>query len=218
MDNNFQTSFIPKKPMTTDTSRAGSGINIFLVISIFVFIVAIMGSAYVYIIHNVLVAGIKTKVAALKVELQEPTTLENIIKFDRQLNFTNKILNSHISVSPIFAYLQENTAENVRFKSLTFSYTDPTKVSVKMTGIAQDFNTIAGQADAFRRSNNSGIINPIFSDFVPTLTGAVSFNLTSDLDQSLINYKAQKDKMAGSQSSGVNQVAAPGAASSNFDN
>ena len=219
MDNNFQTSFIPKKPMTIEASETGSGVNIFLLISIFIFIIAVIASAGVYLYQASLVQGLKDRVDRLAIlQKDDPTTLENIIAFDRQLNLADKLLSQHVAVSPIFAYLGENTAQDVRFKSLIFSYTDPSKVSLKMSGVAKNFNAIAGQSDAFKKSSYSGIINPIFSDFVPTPTGTVSFNLTADLDSDLVNYKAQKEKVSGSAASGGNQTPSQDQTSTNFGN
>ncbi|MFZ2038364.1 MAG: hypothetical protein WAV11_00260 [Minisyncoccia bacterium] len=207
MDNNFQTSFIPKKPMTVEKSTTGSGINIFLVISVFIFIISIISSAGVYFWHTSLTEGLAGKVAALRKLQEEPTTLSNIIAFDKQLNLTEKILNKHVAVSPILDYLGQNTAQDVRFKSLTFSYKDPTVTNIKMSGVARDFNTIAGQSDAFKRAG--GFSNLIFSDFVPTLTGAVSFSLSADLDQSLTNYKTIKEAVSENQNPIMEQGAAP---------
>jgi hypothetical protein len=197
MDNNFQTSFIPKKPMTVPDSNTGSGINIFLLISIFIFLVAVVASVGVYFWQSSLKVNLTAKVAELtKLQQEEPTTLDNLIAFDQRLNITDKLLQSHVAVSPVFDYLQENTAQDIRFKSLNFSYTDANNVTVKMSGVAKNFNAIAGQSDAFNpeRSRVSGILNPVFSDFAPTPTGEVNFSLTADLDPELTNYSAQKDK------------------------
>ena len=176
--------------MVSETVKNNSGINLFLLISIVVFVVALIAVVSFYLWRNNLIAQIKQQSDQL-VLLQkqtEKTTINSLISLDDLLNTSNELLRKHVAISPLFLFLQANTITDVRFKNFNFSYGDQGKINVKMSGLAKDFNTISAQTEAFNKATKKGIVNPIYSDFSPQMDGTVSFNFSAELDSSLINY------------------------------
>jgi Tfp pilus assembly protein PilV len=194
MDNKFQTSFIPQRPIVTESGSKSSGINLLLLISVIVFVVSVLSMVGFYLWQKSLKSQIKTQSDQL-VELQRQTeknTINSLISLDDLLKTSDELLKKHVAISPLFQFLQSNTITDVRFKNFSFSYGELNKISVKMSGVAKDFNTIAAQTEAFNKAMKKGIVNPIFSDFSPQADGTVSFNFSADLDPALINYYSLK--------------------------
>ena len=195
MDNKFQTSFIPQKPMTSEPTKSSSGINLFLLISIVIFIVSLLATAGVYFLKLNLNSQIGKSAADLvsKQKDVDSQLVSSLISLDNLLYVSNDLLSRHVAISPLFQFLQANTIVNLRFKDFNFSYGNEGKILVKMSGIAKDFNAIAAQSDAFSKAGNKSITNPIFSDFTPQSDGSVSFSFSAEINPSLISYSTQKN-------------------------
>lgn len=191
MEPNFQTSFIPKKPIVRDTIRTPHTIGLLTVIAIFVLFAVAAGTGALFFYK-----GIQTKkIATMKNNLDlaksrfEPAKIEELQRLDKRLNASNKILAKHIAVTPIFQGLQAITMKSVRFTK--FSYTigeeKNAKINVKMSGITLGYSFLALQSDLFAQNKN--FIDPVFSNLALNEAGNVTFDLDFFVDPSFVDYK-----------------------------
>lgn len=198
MDTNFQTSFIPKKPLAEDRVPVVARTSLFSFISTLIFFGALASAAGMYFYESSLTKSIATNSASLSAARNsfEPTLITKLKTLDRRLADANLLLNNHVAVSPIFAALQATTLKSVQFTK--FSYitpTDPTApVVVHMSGKARDYSSIALESDQL--ATNKNIHNPIFSNLaLDDRTGMVSFDLVFSVDADLVRFTSHLDAL-----------------------
>ncbi len=190
---NFQSSFIPKKSLSEEHPvEEESHFTIISFIGILIFIVslALAGGAYFY--KNSLINQLAEKQSQLSSARNalEPTLIADSKILAKRLSAVNKVLGNHIVVSPIFEALQINTLKTIQFTSFDYSISsasaqDP--VSIKMSGRARDYASIALEADQLAK--NKDIKNPVFSDLTyDDQTGSVSFSLVFTVGRDLVDF------------------------------
>ncbi len=192
MEQNFQTSFIPKKPMIEQRAVASRPIGFFTVISIFLFFTMVVASGGLYFYKSVLLKNITQMQNELKLAQGsfEPAKIVQLQVLDKRLNAANDILNNHIIVSPIFDALQSVTMKTISYTDFSYSMDDNNgkpKMNIKMSGVAVGYQSIALQADLF--SGNKFLIDPVFSNLLLDDKGNVTFELNFSVDPDFVNYK-----------------------------
>jgi len=190
MEVKMQTSFIPKKPIVENRS-GGSGISLFLLLSIIIFIVSIFLALGIWVWRESLVKQIeksKLSLSAAK-EKYEETTINSLIRLNDRIEESNSLLSRHLAVSPVFTLLEKNILRNVRLNDLKFVYNSNNKIKIELSGIASSYDVLSKQSDAFGSANLREFISePVISNFSPTETGGVSFNFSATVDPKLVSY------------------------------
>lgn len=191
MEPNFQTSFIPKKPIVRDTIRTPHTIGLLTVVAIFILFTVAAGTGALFFykqIQTKKIASMKNNLDLAKSRF-EPAKIEELQRLDKRLNASNKILSKHIAITPIFQGLQAITMKSVRFTK--FSYTigeeKNAKINVKMSGITLGYSFLALQSDLFAQNKN--FIDPVFSNLALNEAGNVTFDLDFSVDPSFVDYK-----------------------------
>ncbi len=199
METKYQTSFIPKKPVAVVAQSSSHGTSLFLVISIIIFLVSLGLGAYVYLEKNILVSQIdanQTKITKNKNGVISDTSeVENLVSLSSRINVATMLLAKHVSISPIFDFLQQGTLKSVRFKN--FSFTSNGKndsgvstVSIQLSGQARDWETVASQADEFGKPEWRNIISgPKLSNLSLGADGSVSFTFSANISPAALAYK-----------------------------
>ena len=198
MEPKYQTSFIPKKPVTMTGQTRSGGMSIFLLISIIIFLVSLGLGGYVFLRKNILIQKISSDQATIETNksglVSDSITVESLVKLNSRINVAKVLLAKHVSISPIFNFLQTATLKSVRFKNFSFNSagknTDGTnKISVQMSGIAKDWETVASQADEFGKIDYNKIITePKISNLGLNIDGSVSFLFSAYVSPSFIVY------------------------------
>jgi hypothetical protein len=190
MEVKMQTSFIPKKPILPEEAE-GSGISLFLLISIIIFIVTTALAGGVWLWKNSLISQIQKDKEALVAakETYEEDTINPLIRLNDRIEESQNLLAKHLAVSPVFAMLEQTVLKNVRLKTMKFSSADNNKIRIDLTGTAVNYDALSKQSDAFgSESLRKFISSPVISDFSPTTDGSVSFNFTALVDPRLVSY------------------------------
>ena len=222
MDNNFQTSFIPKKPLAEERAPVAEHSSILTLLATLIFFAALAAAAGMYFYKASLEKNITSMTAELAASRNsfEPSLIATLQQLDRRITSANQLLNNHIVVSPIFAALEVNTLKSVQFTKFSYVTTaDPSsQITIKMSGMARDYASIALQSDQL--ATNTNIHNSIFSNLsLEEKTGMVGFDLTFTVDASLVHFVNHLDELTSQQGtpsspsdSGVNTAApvAPG--------
>lgn len=212
METKFQTSFIPKKPITTQVAvRTSSPISVFFLIGVVLFIGSIAGAGGIIVWQQQLDA----KQESLKAEVEKQKKqfdsdfLGVLKQKTNKISSAKELLNNHLSVSDVFNMIGAITVENVRYKNFKLSY-DPKgnkPVDIAMSGEAKNYETIAYQADVL--ADNKYLHNAYLASPQLQANGYVSFALTGIVDPSDIKYV---NAFGGLQSS-YDQVSPDGGAS-----
>jgi hypothetical protein len=199
MDNqnaNFQTSFIPKKPLAEERVAAPRHTSIFSFIATLIFFGSLASAAGIYFYSanlNKTNAEKSAQITAAKKSFEE-TLIKTLKRLDRRIANAKTLLDTHIAVTPIFEALEVNTLKTVQFTK--FSYTTPVDpsapVTVRMSGRARDYASIALQSDQLAKNVN--IHNSIFSNLsLDAQTGNVTFDLVFTVDADLVHFVSHID-------------------------
>ena len=188
MEQNFQTSFIPKKPMIEQRAVEKRPIGLFLVIAISFFLVMVLVSAGAYFYRDYLTKSIvqmENDLTKAKGRF-EPAEISKLKLLDKRLNASGDILSKHIAISPIFEALNALTMKTIRYTKFSYDLTN-IKIIVKMSGQAVGYRSIALQADLFTKNKN--LIDPVFSNLSLDDKGNVLFDLVFSVDPSFVDYQ-----------------------------
>ncbi len=197
MDQEFQTSFIPKKTLNPKPERTGGGsFGLVNVVAFVIMLISLLVAGGAYLYRD----NLSKKVEEMKVSLEraqnifEPELLVELENLNKRIEAADVILSNHIAVSPIFEVLQDITLPTVRYIDFTYEIdsVNPDVIHVTMTGEAVSYDAITLQADLF--SNNRFIRNPIFSNFSLNRTGSVEFDLMFDVSKSLVNFEQKVER------------------------
>ena len=191
MEQNFQTSFIPKKPMIEDRAVVSRPTSLLTVISIFIFISIVLAAGGLYFYKGVMQKNIDKMSIDLTLAKSrfEPSKITQLQVLDKRLKSANIILSKHIAVSPIFEALQTLTMKTVRFTKFSYVLGDEKNpnIDVKMSGQAIGYRSIALQSDLL--TTNKNLIDPVFSNLSLDDKGNVLFDLEFSVAPSFVDYK-----------------------------
>jgi len=191
MEQNFQTSFIPKKPILKESVVYTRPIGIFLITSLFIFFTVLVATVGLYFYKGITVKKIATLENNLNLAKNrfEPSKITELQVLDKRLKASSEILSGHTTIIPIFNALEQLTMKSVRFTKFSYGLEtdDKSTISVKMSGVAIGYRSIALQSDLFAKNKN--LINPVFSNLVLDNSGNVVFDLDFSVNQSFLNYK-----------------------------
>lgn len=204
MDPRFQTSFIPKKPIMSQSGvRSSAPINLFSLIGTVLFIatLALGGGAYFY--QSVLEKQIAENKASLDLakDAFDPQLINQIVRLDTRIETTKKLLASHISVTPLFDYISTITLKSVRFRNFSFAYLAPDKVVVTMQGQGQGYASVALQSDLLNQQKY--LRETVVGDMNLEPTGLVSFSVSTIIDPILVSYNNVINPVSASSSPSI---------------
>ena len=198
MDQQFQTSFIPKKPVAemekkseasyTESSVGSSSGSILGFLTTLLFVGAIVSAAGVYFYFYTVQKKITDMSSQIELASKKYDTnfITEMQLTDKRLKSATAILSSHIIVSPIFKTLGELTLKTVAFNNFDYSFNAKGEVIVTMKGKALNYEAIALQSDML--STNRFIKDPVFSNLNLDDKGNVTFELNFIVDRSFVNY------------------------------
>ncbi|MFA6520555.1 MAG: hypothetical protein WCT44_03040 [Candidatus Paceibacterota bacterium] len=191
MEQNFQTSFIPKKPIIPERVSSSQPIGLLFIIALLILFVVLLSTGGLYFYKGIVAKNISGMENTLNLAQGrfEPSKIADLQVLDKRLRAANEILSKHISISPVFDALQKITLKTVRYTK--FSYDLGTeknsKISIKMSGQAIGYRYVALQADLFAQNKN--LIDPVFSNLTLDNSGNVIFDLEFSVEPSFVNYK-----------------------------
>jgi hypothetical protein len=194
MDQNFQTSFIPKKPIVKETAIAPRSIGVLFVIPLFILFTVLIATGGLYFYKITLNKTAATKQADLVLAQNrfEPKKITELQILDKRLTSASEILSKHITIIPVFTALQDLTMKTVRYTKFSYNLgTDNNKaINIKLSGVAIGYRDLALQANLFATKDvGKNLVDPVFSNLSLDNNGNVLFNLEFSVDPSFVNYK-----------------------------
>jgi len=195
MEPKFQTSFIPRGPVTPQSSQSayssgGGSFNIGKSLSVIVLILTILvsGGLFAYemrVKQNV--ESLKVKLVGAKALFDSPEN-QKVLLASSQLKSIQELLTKHIVVSPLFELLEEQTLPTVRLSDFEFKR-ESTGVSVLIKVESQSYASLAQQAKIF--SEVAYFKDLTAGEIALSDTGTVTTTFTAILDPELLMYSKQ---------------------------
>lgn len=193
MSEQFTTTFVPKKPVIQPPASRGASISrpagLLTTISLFLFFLTAIMAGGIYFWQQFQTGNLdqlQKSVASIE-ETFEPQFITQLQKLDRQLIHAHTVLKNHTVVSPIFSLLETSTLPQVRFTRFEMTHEEGNDTLVKMSGEADGYTFIAQQSDVL--SKNTFIKDMIFSNFVLTERGKISFDVSFSVRPEFVDFE-----------------------------
>ena len=191
MEPQFQTSFIPKKPIlsgTRDSLSSDHSTNLFSVFSTIVFIIALILCGALFAYKQLLTQQIQQSNASVlsAKDAFQPDTIRELTDVSSRISATQKLLNSHIAVYQVFDILQLFTLKKVRFSNFDFQNKQGV-LAISMNVESQSYNALATQLDTF--SKTESVKTPTFTDFDISDNGNVITRFQATINPVALSYR-----------------------------
>ena len=196
MEKDIQSSFIPKQVLQSGPRAVNQPIGLFLLLSLVVFIIALifLGGAYGYrfwlsdeINHSCPSESDDIEGCGLLASLErrrESLRQDSILGFellDKQLRLASEIMERHQTLLPVLRFLENETLQSIKFTSF-----NQTGTTLDLKGVARSYEGVALQSNEL--AGNRLIESFVFSDVNADTLGNVSFSLKLTLVPSLFSY------------------------------
>ncbi len=194
METKFQTSFIPKAPVTDSSpGRRSSGAGFLFLISFIIFMASISAAAGVFFYNQIIDQDIKKGNEELSdnKNIFDPKLVQEYSRLNDRINASYEILKKHVAISNLFNILSDVTLKNVRFNNFTYLNAGGDKISLTMSGQTLSYEMVALQARALTDPTmkyRNAFKSPILGDLNVDSLGNVSFNLSSSIDPAVVSY------------------------------
>jgi hypothetical protein len=187
MAQNFQSSFIPKGPITEEVfKKKKAGILGILAVSLFISSIVISVAMYVY------KGIIKSDIQNLELQLADAEknidvkTIDQMSQFSQKLSAAKTIVLRHQVISRFLESLASSTVSSVQFTDFSYGNLDGNNLSVIIKGKATSYADIALQESIF--SQDKYLKSMSFSNLALVDKGFVSFDLAISLDPQISTY------------------------------
>jgi len=191
MEQDFQTSFIPKKPIVPERAVATKPVGSLLVVALLILFTVLIAAGGLYFYKGLTQKKKESMEKNLLVAQArfEPARIAELQVLDKRLRAGAEILANHIAVTPIFEALQALTLKTVRFTNFSFELGEDRSIPIRvaMSGMAVGYRSIALQSDLLAK--NKSFLEPIFSNLTLDKSGNVLFDLEFSVDPSFLNYQ-----------------------------
>ncbi|MEK7117002.1 MAG: hypothetical protein AAB837_02460 [Patescibacteria group bacterium] len=184
---NFQSSFIPKEPVTEEVFKKKKA-GIFGVLAVSLFISSIVISAAMYVYKGI----IKSEIQNLQSQLAESEknidkkTIGDMSQFAKKLDIVKSIVYKHQVISNFLSSLASSTVSSVQFTDFAYNNAKEDSLDVTLHGKADSYASIALQENIF--SQNKRFKSMLFSNLTLADKGEVSFDLAISVDPQISVY------------------------------
>jgi hypothetical protein len=191
MSPNFQSSFIPKDPMTEEKVFKKKKAGIVGVLSIALFVTSIVGSIGMYFYKGMVkseIQGLESQLAEAEKNIDKKTIGE-MAQFGKKLETVKSLVFKHQVVSNFLSTLSSSTVKMIQFDSFSYGDIKEGSLSVNLKGKATNYATIALQESVF--SQIKYFKSMTFSNLSLNNKGLVSFDLSILVDPQIAVYAPQ---------------------------
>ncbi len=193
MDQQFDTTFIPKSPLLQDerTAKRKEPISLTTFVSLIIFFVTLMVAGGVYFLRHTLEGEVATLEKEMKAKEAEydVTKIDELTRIDKRLRLARGILEKHIAVNSLFDLFVANTLQVGTFKDFQYEFKDG-EYRVRASGSVPSFAALARQADVFRAHplvKNVTVSSPNIEE----QTGNVLFGMELVVSPDIFSYVNQ---------------------------
>jgi len=184
---NFQSSFIPKEPVTEKVfKKKKTGIVGVLVVSLFITSIVVSVALYVYkgIVKND-IQNLESQLADAEEKIDKKT-INEMTQFGKKLEIVKSIVTRHQVISNFLVSLASSTVSAVQFTDFNYGAIKEGGLSVTLHGKAANYSSIALQEDVFLR--NKHFKSVVFSELTLADKGLVAFDLAISVDPQISIY------------------------------
>lgn len=202
MEPKFQSSFIPKGPITSaipnsSVRQRSQDKGLFYFLSLIIFSVSVILALGVFGYKFYL----KYSIAQMGADLEnarstlQPEVIGELTRLDNRIISSRELITKHLILSPLFKFLELSTPKTVRFTDFNFLKT-PQGLELSISGEARGYAVLALQAEILDKSQY--FKNSIFSNLGLNEKGDVNFTLKTVIDPTLASYQKEVERIGAS--------------------
>ncbi len=187
MASDFQSSFIPKDPITEEVFKKKKA-GVLGVLAVSLFVTSIILSVAMYFYKGI----IKSDIQNLQSQLAESEknidkkTINDMSQFGKKLDTAKSIVLRHQVISNFLEALSSSTVSSVQFIDFSYSNLKEGELTVNLKGKATSYAGVALQENVF--SKNKYFKSILFSNLTLADKGLVSFDLAISVDPQISVY------------------------------
>ena len=199
MEPKFQSSFIPKGPISSTIPSAPMGRktqekSLFSFLAWIIFNISVvlalgMFGYKFYLKYSIDQMGVDLENARATLQSE---VINELTRLDNRITSSRELILAHQSLSPLFAFLEVSTPRTVRFSDFRYSMTQQ-GLELSMVGEARGYAALALQAEIFDKSPY--FKDSIFSDLRLNTKGDVTFSFKAIVDPSLVSYGREVERL-----------------------
>lgn len=190
MQPNFQTSFIPKKPVSGEPEKQKviHDTDIFTLAATITFIATALLYGGLYFYNNLLLSQIEEAGKQLEEARSAilPEKIKELLDANARIATVNGLLEKHVVNSKMLVLLGDLAVTKLQFNDFVYTSKNGSPV-LKINGEVQTYNALAQQKEILMK--NEYIKNPVFSNLSLSDNGNIKFQLTASIDMNLVSYK-----------------------------
>lgn len=184
----FQSSFIPKEPITPDVfKKKKAGILGIVAVSTFISTIIIAGALTFYksIVKND-IENLRAELAQAEQSIDKKT-IKEMLDFSRKLSIAKSIVTKHQVVSGFMQSLASSTVATVTFNDFSYNALTPNGLNVTLKGKTNSYASVALQESVFLKNKywkSVSISNLTLGD-----KGTVNFDVAVSVDPQIALYQ-----------------------------
>jgi hypothetical protein len=160
-----------------------------MVVSVFILVVVAVAAGGLYLYKGYLQKN-KENLSSNLLKVKERFDNDTIVElemYDKKSTVAQQVLEGHIVLSPLFEAINELTLSSIQYNKFDHATVNGV-FTVKMSGIARDYKSIALQADVFSSNKLNMFKNLVFSNLTKNKNNYVTFNVEFTVDPTLLAY------------------------------
>jgi hypothetical protein len=191
MDQRFDTSFIPQRPIFKEEAsmRRHEPIPVVTIISAAIFFAMLIMTGLAFYFHKKESAAVTQLATQLATEKEKfnPQAIEDLKAIGARLQLAKQAVDNHVGVTGLLNMLQANTLKSVYYKGMNLSREEKKGYIVTLQGDAPNFGILYAQLEEFRKNPRITQVS-IDNSQLEEQTGVVGFNLTLTLSPEVMKY------------------------------
>ncbi len=187
MGPNFQSSFIPKGPVTSSEPFQKKKGSIFSTLIVIFFILVLIMTAGLYMYKKMLEGNIESLKSQL-VEAEkniDSKSIKRMYDFSRKLSIARGIVQNHLVASNAIEALSSSTVRSVNWNSFVFD-SDLNTFRMNVKGSAPSYAAVALQENALKNEKSFQSIS--FSNLTLSEKGSISFDAVITVEAGALRY------------------------------
>ncbi|NLE07338.1 MAG: hypothetical protein GX627_01885 [Parcubacteria group bacterium] len=188
MSSNFQSSFIPKEPITANQVFQKKKMGALGMLAVSLFIASIVFAVAVFVYKNMVnksIANLQSQLAAAE-EAVDKETINEMSRFSQKLEIAKSIVDRHKVISNFLAVFSSSTVSTVTFDKFDYSELSGDGLVVNLSGEATSYGGIALQEEVFYEVPYFKSID--ISGLKLSNRGTVNFNMIILVDPKIAEY------------------------------
>ncbi len=191
MEQNFDTSFIPKRPIFKEDAgvRRHQPVSVVTLIGFAVFFAALILTGITFYINKKESAAVETLAAKLASEKENfnPQAIEELKAISARLKFAKDVVDNHVAVSPLLDLIQSFTNKSVYYESLDLVREEKTGYELTLRGKAPSFGLLYAQMSSYRAESKVRTVE-VGNVQLDERTGGVQFEVKIGLSPEVMKY------------------------------